>query len=117
MWIGVLHDHTIQCVNSKDNIQDYKGGESYRDKTSIQTLPAQKKVIQIAIEEKKPDTLQNKKTGCPAYFALTVYNKHSSIVRKNTTHPCKITLSRGHNHATTCAKALSLGQKMKIPYN
>lgn len=36
-----------------------------------------------------------------------MYNQHSFTVSKHTTHPCEVNLFWGHNHATTCAKALS----------
>ena len=57
--------------------------------------------------KKKPGTLQNKKTECPAHITMKVYNQHSSIIRNHTTHPCEINLVWRHNHAITCAKALT----------
>ena len=57
--------------------------------------------------KKKEGTLRNKKTECPARFTLKVHNKRSFTVSKHTTHPCEVNLFWGHNHSTTCAKALS----------
>jgi len=57
--------------------------------------------------KKKQGTLRDKKTECPSQFTLKVYNQHTTTVSKHATHPCEINLFWGHNHATSCAKALS----------
>lgn len=56
---------------------------------------------------KKTSTLRNKKTECPSHFTLKVHNHRFPPVSKQTTYLCQISLQWGHNHATTCAKALS----------
>ena len=56
---------------------------------------------------KKVGSLRNKKTECASSFSLKVYNEHSSTIHNHKGHPCEIKLLWAHNHAITCAKALS----------